>query len=354
MVSSNVGGSLQARTPGELPRNEQQISYFKRKTSDGTDNFADELFTVMQRCKEEPRSSRFIRDVRAAPDPAMVLATNTQLFDLVKFCTNEAKFCVMTVDPTFNLGDFDVTPVTYRNLLLESKRSKQPPVFIGPIFIHYRKTFQSYVYFASTLVGLQPELANVRAFGTDGEASLASAFSHEFHNAVHLNCFIHLRRNIKQKLSDLSLETSAQKILDGIFGTQIGSVYYEGLVDAISTDDFDDKLQQLGAKWREEDDRNEVFYDWFVKEKASIFKTSVISSVRIAAGLGSPPAPFTTNVSETVNFILKSKVQYKKCELPQFIEKVESLVLEQQEEVQRGQYMDVANGSSVRHFGFLN
>ena len=79
----------------------------------------------------------------------MVLATDTQLLDMVKFGTREEEFCIVTIDPTFNLGDFDVTPVTYRHLLLESNRSQKPPVFIGPLFVDYRKTFQTYMNFAS-------------------------------------------------------------------------------------------------------------------------------------------------------------------------------------------------------------
>ena len=187
------------------------------------------------------------------------------------------------------------------------------------------------------MIGLQPELVNIRAFGTDGEVPLASAFKHEFRNAIHLQCLIHLRRNVKKKLQDYSGLSSIDigKTLDEIFGNQIGSVYYEGLADAESAECFDEKLAELKVTWNE---RSSSFYEWFVKEKASIFKASVIRPVREAAGLGSPPIQFTTNVSETVNFILKSKVDYKKNELPQFVEKMRSLVCEQQDELQRAVY----------------
>ena len=60
---------------------------------------------------------------------------------MVRFCTSSFKFGIVTVDPTFTLGDFDVTPITYRHLLLKTRRGNQPPIFIGPVLIHYRKTF---------------------------------------------------------------------------------------------------------------------------------------------------------------------------------------------------------------------
>ena len=106
----------------------------------------------------------------------------------------------MTVDPTFFLGEFDVTVTTYRHLLLERRRTGNPPVFIGPSMIHYKKTYSTYLFFASTLVGLKPELSRLQYFGTDGEEALYEAFQREFPVSIHLQCFNHVRRNIKSKL----------------------------------------------------------------------------------------------------------------------------------------------------------
>ena len=80
-----------------LRMNEQQVSYVAMS---GT-NCADELFIVMQRCKKEDESGQFIRDVRTAPEPAMILVTDAQLLDMVKFCTHEGEFCVVTIEPTW-------------------------------------------------------------------------------------------------------------------------------------------------------------------------------------------------------------------------------------------------------------
>ena len=81
----------------------------------------------------------------------------------------------LTVDPTFNLGDFECTPITYRHLLLTTRRYGTAPVFLGLILIHYRKNFQS---FLSSLVGLRRPLEGIRVFGTDGEKALVDAFTH--------------------------------------------------------------------------------------------------------------------------------------------------------------------------------
>ena len=62
-----------------------------------------------------------------APEPAIVLADDQYLADLQHFCTSSLDFGVLTVDPTFSLGDFNVTPITYRHLTLETRRGGQTP-----------------------------------------------------------------------------------------------------------------------------------------------------------------------------------------------------------------------------------
>ena len=87
-------------------------------------------------CKEsEGRvNDSFVRLVNAAPYPMMVLAYDYTLNDLARFCTAAENFSILGVDPTFNLGEFDVTVTTYRHLMLQpqSKSSENSPVMVGP------------------------------------------------------------------------------------------------------------------------------------------------------------------------------------------------------------------------------
>ena len=94
------------------------------------------------------------------------------------------------------------------------------------MLIHYQKTFATYLFLASSLVGLSRELEGVRAFGTDGKEALSDAFKHEFG-------FIHVRRNLKDKLVECNIPVNlSQKILDDVFGKKLGAVFVEGNVDA--------------------------------------------------------------------------------------------------------------------------
>ena len=69
----------------------------------------------------------------------------------------------------------------------------------------------------------------------------------------------------------------------------------------------------------------------------------MIAGVREAAGLGSPPAIFTTNMSESLNNIIKKPVNYKASDWPEFNHNVKQLIDAKPEEViqalsWRGQY----------------
>ena len=77
------------------------------------------------------------------------------------------------------------------------------------------------------------------------------------------------------------------------------------------------------------------FIDWFQSYKVPVIRNSMIKGVREECGLGSPPATFTTNASESANYMLKHKVNYKQNKLPEFLEKYKELVCEQEQEVNK-------------------
>ena len=76
----------------------------------------------------------------------------------------------MTIDPTFNIGKFSVTPVTYQDLLLISKRSGEHPICIGPLLISENLTYDVFSDFIYCIQKNCPSLKQgLRSFGTDGE-----------------------------------------------------------------------------------------------------------------------------------------------------------------------------------------
>ena len=212
-----------------------------------------------------------------------MIANDIQITDMVRFCTSNIEFGILTVDPTFSLGEFDVTPITYRHLLLETRRNGNVPAFLGPVLIHYREKFGTCVFFASTLIGLSRQLQGVQAFGTDGEQALIDAFCHEFIFSRHLTCFIHVKRNIKGKCVEYNLPGDfSQQIQDDVFEKKIGGTYLEGLVDA-SESDYDEKFDAFVESWQStsfpSSANMQKFVDWFLTNKKAVICYTMSSSV---------------------------------------------------------------------------
>ena len=115
-----------------------------------------------------------------------MLATDRELDEMIRNCTNASSYVPMGVDLTFKLGQFYVcqpNSIPLKILLAES--TGKSPVYFGPHLVHKNLKFYNYHYFASQLVGLCPTLKNAKAIGTDGEGPLYEAFWSTFPNAVH-------------------------------------------------------------------------------------------------------------------------------------------------------------------------
>ena len=104
------------------------------------------MYVIMQKAKI---GDDFVWDIKKSTDPAVILAYNHQLDDLVRFCATPvgAESLLLTVDPTFCLGEFECTPTTYQQLLLATRKYAKPPIFLGPCLVHNRKNFASYLFF---------------------------------------------------------------------------------------------------------------------------------------------------------------------------------------------------------------
>ena len=96
---------------------------------------------------------------------------------------------------------------------------------------------------------------------------------------------IHLRRNIKQQLHNQHFpEEHVRTTLEEIFGAQKGTVHLEGLIDAKSSEEFDSKLTALKPLWDARESADSAcqpgFYNWLVKHKVDLLKSSVLCPVR--------------------------------------------------------------------------
>ena len=184
------GGKIEARGIAPLPHDCRQVSHVSQKQTPST---CDPLYSIMIECKHaQGTASVFVQDVKAAPYPMSVSCFEWQIQDMVRFLMCNHRFSVLTVDTTYKLGEFYVTPMTYHHLMVENIKTKKHPVMLGPLLVHQKVDFPAFNYFASTLIGSWKEPKHVLAFGT-GDKAIVEALSHNFPFAIQLRCFLHFK-----------------------------------------------------------------------------------------------------------------------------------------------------------------
>ena len=72
-----------------------------------------------------------------------------------------------------------------------------------------------------------------------------------------------------------------------------------------------------------------MFHSRFNAYTLEVVRNGMLKEKRILAGLGCPPEPFYTNSVESKNRVLKHQTNYHKQELPQFVEHMRELIMEQ-------------------------
>ena len=142
----------------------------------------------------------FVRKVTfEMENTTIVVASEEQLNNLLKFSTSEIDSCTVQIDPTFRLGPYECTPISYRNLMMKRKPTGRSPLRLGPVLIHHRKDQNIYCGFLQNLIDLKQALQGTLSTGTDGEQALVNAIDAKLPNAHSrsLRCFRHLQDNFE-------------------------------------------------------------------------------------------------------------------------------------------------------------
>ena len=263
-----------------------------------------------------------------------ILGYQYQFHDIGRFCSDPSLHCLLTIDTTFNLGKFYVTPTSYRNLLLESNRTGKNPLFLGPILVHMTRSYAAYSHLLAKLKEKEPNIDDVKATINDEEPGLIKALNTFLRNSIKLRCLEHFRQNVKDELKKLGIRGPQEKyFLDKIFGSVCGDVRVEGILDANDEEEFDNLLFACKREMTERElelrpDTEPSFYNWILKH-AEVMKKSMILGVRRAAGLSSGDS-CTSNDAESNN--LKS-VADDEMSTVEFISLSKSLALNQRQDI---------------------
>ena len=140
----------------------------------------------------------FVKSVvrNSGKPPCIILYTDEQLHDIRTLCTTRRT--VWGIDKTFNLCDMHVTVTCYKQLTVEHTTTKEPPLFIGPMFIHDNSDFETYMTFLNHLkIKLADSDITDLVIGTDDEYALVKAVTTTFPDSTHVLCTRHLQQNVK-------------------------------------------------------------------------------------------------------------------------------------------------------------
>lgn len=142
----------------------------------------------------------------------------------------------------------------------------------------------------------------VLVYGTDGEENMVKAFSDAYPDAKHLRCDIHMKDNIKRKLSQLGITgTTAKEIIYDIFGKQVNGGLDGGLVDCTSDKEFEHAVTSVTDKWNTMHENGCKFVHYFLEEKADVIRDTAKADIRSVCGLGYPPKVYTQNANVRVH-----------------------------------------------------
>ena len=112
-------------------------------------------------------------------------------------CTNNPSYkAPLAWDFTFDLGKnppYCALVLTYRNITLLIKGTKQSPLMLGPILICHKKNQRSVKLLCDTLLDQCPGLGpNLKVLGADGENSILNQGCYAFPFAILLLCIYHI------------------------------------------------------------------------------------------------------------------------------------------------------------------
>ena len=207
----------------------------------------DDIVNLIDTCnKEHEVKNIFARTVLTSPEKIVFLSSENQLNDINRFCTNNARFCILGIDPTENVGPCYLTVTTYQDLHFRTNKGEHP-VMIGPVLIHTRKDYSSYFHLPRLMLQAQPTLKNIKVVGSDSEKKVYLPFKNLMPDTYSLPCDIYMKDNLMGKGSNLNLKKEQMtEILNDISGRDVGKTIENGLVH--HTVDFDLKLDHLREK----------------------------------------------------------------------------------------------------------
>ncbi|CAC5394841.1 unnamed protein product [Mytilus coruscus] len=298
--------------PESAPRDSHQIrniAYNNKKQQKLTmGNIADQVVPVMGMVNKDDFVKEVFHTEGNNKPPSAICYTKEQFTDMAHFIKSGG---ILGIDRTFNLGPVFVTNFVYKNNKVVRKETGGPPIFIGPLFLHWEGSFLSYHTFLSHIKAhLQETINSIKIrVGSDDEGGLTKALDSVFPNARRLLYTKHIKDNVSDHLKNKigSNDKERYEILDSIFGST-------GLITAQDHDEFNKKATNISVCYQNFDTYfqklKERLYEYVLKPRNQLQHVDL----------------WTNNNCESINHVFKTAINWKPQSIPELFKTLHELV----------------------------
>ncbi|KAL9976819.1 hypothetical protein ACROYT_G014154 [Oculina patagonica] len=184
-------------------------------------------------------------------------------------------------DPTLNFRKFEVTPFSYQHLLLNSKRTNEAPVFIGPTALHYMYVYKK---IPSVVSASCPELSGTARGNLE---HIPTLFSRPKNSEVKDELEEEERR-MTHSDPQLIEQLDAEKLKDWT-SNSLKKFSKKHVYEA----EFQARLKSLEQAWDEREKSHlpagkKPAFHKYICEKAMMIQDNMLRPIRVNAGLGNP------------------------------------------------------------------
>ncbi len=199
-----------------------------------------------------------------------------------------------------------------------NKSNRKHVLMPGPMLLHNKVDCSAYTYFGRQVSDHIHENP-IQHLGTDAEKALIKGLKkgESFKESNQLICMIHSKTNCETKLTKCGVqEKNRRKILRSIYCEDKGEKRYEALVDTENEEEYEEHLAELKDWWDQweinDTGKEPEFSSWFIKNKSTQVKETMLKPARQAAVLGYIPRQFTNNDSESLNSMIEKHLAGEK------------------------------------------
>ena len=117
-----------------------------------------------------------------------MLYTDEQIQDVKRFCARDGG-AILGIDKTYNLEQLHLTTTVFKNLAVDRTDTGEPPIFLGPSFLHRKSDFQTFnVFFSGIASHFTDEEIEKMVIGSDDETALRKSIKRCFPGATQIVC----------------------------------------------------------------------------------------------------------------------------------------------------------------------